>query len=308
MRSYSVTSAGRSCTAVLVAIGLTLLGLQAQAAAAGGSYGVRVIQPNALLRYNTTFPKLSHITVVIMENHEYNEIIGSPYAPYENTLARLGALMTDSHAVTHPSEPNYLALFSGSTQGMTSDACPVSFSAPSLGDEVVDAGGVFRAYAENLPYAGDKICNTADKLYYRKHVPSIMFTDILNTFTVPFSRFATDLANGYPAVTFITPNMCDDMHNCSVAAGDTWLRNNIPPLYRYDTAHNGLLIVTYDESLESDPNNHIATIFVGPMVKAIHSAQSINHYNVLRTIEDLCGLPYLGNSGGAAPITGVWHT
>ncbi len=251
-------------------------------------------------------PKVSHVTLVIMENHAYGQIIGSKYAPYENLLAENGALMTNSHAVSHPSEPNYLALFSGSTQGMSSDLCPVSFSAPSLGDEVLDAHGVFRAYAQNIPYAGDKICNTADKLYYRKHVPSMMFTDIAATFTVPYTQLATDMKNGFPAIAFVTPNMCDDMHNCSVSSGDKWLSQNLPQIISYDAAHNGLLILTYDESLESDPYNHIATILLGPMVKVVDSSQNINHYSVLRTIEQLYGLPYLGNSAGASPIINVW--
>ena len=89
-----------------------------------------------------------------MENHAYGEVIGSPQAPYLNRLARQGALFTDSRAITHPSEPNYLALFSGSTQGVSDDSCPHQFSAPNLGSELIAAGRTFTGYSESLPAAG----------------------------------------------------------------------------------------------------------------------------------------------------------
>ncbi|MBC5825827.1 MAG: acid phosphatase, partial [Candidatus Eremiobacteraeota bacterium] len=125
-------------------------------------------------------------------------------------------------------------------------------------------------------------------------------------YTVAYTQLASDIKNGYPAMAFITPNMCNDMHNCPVSTGDQWLQANLPAIINYDAAHNGLLILTYDESLDSDPTNHIMTMFVGPMVKAVRSAQNINHYSVLRTIEQLSGLPLLGKSAGATTITGIW--
>ncbi|MBC5823279.1 MAG: acid phosphatase [Candidatus Eremiobacteraeota bacterium] len=242
-----------------------------------------------------------------MENHSYGQIIGNKAARYQNLLADSYALMTDSHAVSHPSLPNYLALFSGSTQGMTSDACPVTFPSLSLADDLLDSGYGFRAYAQNLPFAGDTICRASAGLYTRNHVPSIMFSDISKMRTMPYTQMAVDLANDrYPALAFISPNLCDDMHNCPIGTADAWLALNLAPIIRYDAANNGLLILTYDESLDSDPANHIATILVGPMVKNVRSSQNINHYNVLRTIEQMAGVAYLGRSSQATAISGIW--
>lgn len=246
-----------------------------------------------------------YITVVVMENHSYSEIIGSSDAPYINSLVAQGALMTDSHGVTHPSEPNYLALFSGSTQGIADDSCPNAFDAPSIAGELAAAGLSYFAYAENLPNAGWLGCVSPDGLYARKHVPSLMFSDSLASNTVPFEQLAADLVGTYPNFAFITPNLCSDMHDCSVSAGDAWLANNLPPIVDFDATNNGLLILTWDEDDYTD-GNHIATILVGSMVQNVQSAQTIDHYGVLRTIEDLWGLPALGASADAVPITDVW--
>lgn len=114
-------------------------------------------------------PPPAHTVIVVMENHAYGEVIGSPQAPYLNRLARQGALFTDSRALTHPSEPNYLALFSGGTQGVTDDSCPHQFPGPSLGSELIAAGCTFTGYSEGLPAAGSFVCATGE--YARKHVP-----------------------------------------------------------------------------------------------------------------------------------------
>src|SRR6202048_3198247 len=99
-------------------------------------------------------PTPAHVVVVIEENHGYSEIIGSSEAPYINTLATQGALFTKSYALTHPSQPNYLALFSGSTQGITDDSCPHTFSAQSLESELIAAKKTFIGYSECLLSTG----------------------------------------------------------------------------------------------------------------------------------------------------------
>jgi acid phosphatase len=96
------------------------------------------------------------------------------------------------------------------------------------------------------------------------------------------------------------------MHDCSIAAGDAWLSKNVPAIQNYDSTHNGLLIVTFDEG-EYSSTNHIVTIMIGPMVVKGTYSQSINHYNVLRLIESNLGLPLLGNSASAQAISGVIH-
>ncbi len=109
-----------------------------------------------------TLPLPAHIVIVMEENHSYSQIIKSPLAPYINSLAAEGASFTDSHAITHPSQPNYLALFSGSTQGVNSDACPQSFSVANLASEMIAANLTFTGYAEGLPSVGSEACNSGE--------------------------------------------------------------------------------------------------------------------------------------------------
>jgi phosphatidylinositol-3-phosphatase len=109
-------------------------------------------------------PEPAHTVVVVMENHAYEQIIGDPAAPFINTLARRGALFTRSYAITHPSEPNYLALFSGSTQGIADDGCPYRFTAPNLAADLLEAGKSFAGYAEDLPGPGSPVCSALHQL------------------------------------------------------------------------------------------------------------------------------------------------
>jgi len=238
-----------------------------------------------------------------MENHTYGEVIGSPQAPYLNQLARQGALFTDSRGVTHPSEPNYLALFSGSTQGVTDDSCPHRFSAANLGSELIAAGKSFAGYSEDLPATGSVVCASGE--YARRHVPWTNFANVPGADSKPFSAFPAGNYARLPTVSFVIPNVCDDMHDCPVARGDTWLKAHLSGYVSWAAAHDSLLIVTWDENDES-PGNQIPTIFVGPMVRSGRYGQPITHYSVLRTIEDLYRLPPLGNAAIASPISGIW--
>jgi len=286
-----------------------------------GCGGAGVVTPHAVgrqaadARWGRTaadgLPVPNHVTVVVMENKSYGQIVGSAAAPYENALAQNNALMTDSHGVEHPSQPNYLDLFSGGNQGITDDSCPHTFAAVSLGGELIGAALSFKWYAEQIPAAGSTVCASANNLYRRKHVASIDFSDTPAVDTTTYDQLTSDIANDtYPTVAFVSPDMCDDMHDCSVANGDKWLANHLPAIINYDAAHNGLLILTFDESESSklDPANHIATTLVGPMLIAGQYAQTISHFNVLRTIEEMYGLNYLGSSANVAPLTGMWVT
>src|SRR5689334_13067902 len=128
----------------------------------------------------------AHTVIVLMENHSYGELIGSPQAPYINELARGGALFTDSRAITHPSQPNYLALFAGSTQGVTDDSCPHQFTAANLASELIAAGRSFVGYAEGLPAVGSPVCGGPG--YARKHVPWANFSNVPAADSHPFAR------------------------------------------------------------------------------------------------------------------------
>ncbi|HEV2399167.1 MAG TPA: alkaline phosphatase family protein [Candidatus Sulfotelmatobacter sp.] len=237
------------------------------------------------------------------ENHSYSEIIGSSQAPYINTLASEGALFTDSYAITHPSEPNYLAIFSGSTQGVTTDNCPLSFSGSNLGHQLSSAGKSFKGYSEGLPSAGSTVCTSGE--YARKHAPWTDFTDLSSSVNQPLSAFPTKYAN-LPTISFVIPDLLDDMHDGSIQQADSWLQTNLSGYVNWAKTHNSLLIITWDEDDDSS-GNHIPTIFVGPMVKPGEYSEYISHYYVLRTLEAMYGLSYLGSAGSAKTITDVWQ-
>jgi len=237
------------------------------------------------------------------ENHGYSQIIGSPEAPYINSLASQGALFTNSSAIAHPSQPNYLAIFSGSTQGITDDSCPHTFSVQDLESELLSKSDTFKGYSEGLPAVGSEICVSG--LYARKHVPWTDFSKGASTDNQPFTSFPTDFSK-LPTVAWVIPNLDDDMHNGTIQQGDSWLQTNLLPYVTWAQSNNSLLIVTFDED-QGTTANHIATIFVGSMVKPGSYGEKINHYNVLRTIEDMYGLSHLGKSATATPITDVWQ-
>jgi phosphatidylinositol-3-phosphatase len=249
-------------------------------------------------------PRPDHVLVVIMENHAYADVVGSSSAPYIGSLARAGANFTDSHGVTHPSQPNYLALFSGGTQGVTSNACPQALSAANLGGELISAGVSFAGYADGVPSDGYRGCKSAS--YARKHNPWVNFGDLAAPATnKSFASFPASYAD-LPTVAFVVPDMCHSMHDCPVATGDGWLARHVDGYVQWAKTHNSLLILTFDED-DGSTDNHIATIFVGPMVAPGDYGEHVTHYTVLRTLEDMYRLPHLGASARESPITDVWR-
>ncbi len=246
----------------------------------------------------------AHTLIVMLENHNYNQVIGRPSAPYLNELARGGALFTDSRAVAHPSQPNYLALFSGSTQGVTGDNCPQHFTAPNLASELLAAGYTFAGYTEDLPAAGSETCNVGN-IYARRHVPWTNFSNVPPSLSKPFTAFPAGNFAALPTVSFVIPNLCNDMHNCSTATGNAWVQAHIGPYANWAMTHRSLLIVDFDEN-DLAPGNLIPTIFYGGTVKPGRYGEPITHYSVLRTIENLYGLRPLGHAASATPITNVW--
>ena len=232
-------------------------------------------------------PIYDHVVVAIMENHDYSSVIG---APYISGLAGQGASMTDSHAIGHPSEPNYLELWSGSNQGVTDDSCPHTFTTPSLGTQMQAAGRSIATYSESMPSDGYLGCSSGS--YARKHNPTanwVATQDVTNNKTfASFPSFAS-----LPAVSLVVPDLCNDMHDCSVATGDTWLENNMDAYVQWAKANNSLFILTWDEN-SGTSGNQIATIFVGAGIVPGQYSEFINHYNVLHTIEATQGLPPIG--------------
>ncbi len=272
--------------------------------------GMSKVQPSPPTHaLNVNQPK--HVVIVIEENHSYSEIAGNPRAFYMNALMRQGATFTNYHGVEHPSQPNYLDLFSGANQGVTSDSCPHSFLAPNLASELLAAHLTFGGYAENLPSIGDTGCSNGHfwwpwgATYVRKHSPWVNFTNVPAADNMPFTSFPRDFSK-LPTVSFVVPNLKHDMHSGSVESADTWLRKNIQPYVQWAKTHDSLLIVTWDED-DNSASNKIPAFFVGPMIRPGTYHETVNHFNLLRTIEDLYGLPYLGMSRTATPISDVWR-
>src|SRR5262245_48041199 len=246
-------------------------------------------------------PRPDHVVIVMEENRAYGDIIGSGAAPYINRLAREGALFTSSFALTHPSQPNYLALFAGSTFGVD-DSCPVDFRGPNLASRLRAAGETFAGYSESLPFAGYAGCDAGG--YRRKHNPWASFGNVPPSANRPLTSFPADFTR-LPTVSWVVPNEDNDMHDGSVEQGDAWLRRHLDPYVRWAMTHNSLFVLTWDEDDKSG-NNHIVTILVGPMVRPGHYCEYVTHYTVLRTVLEMYGLAPVGASARADPITSCW--
>ena len=191
-------------------------------------------------------PNFTHVFVIVMENHEYADVIGNPSAPYINSLAQQYGLATANFAVTHPSLPNYMALTAGDTF-FTDDCVGCMAPGPNLIDRIEASGRTWTAYMEDMPAP----CTTTDAgLYTARHNPFVHYADIVNDASrcsngvVPFSRFSADLAAGaLPNFVWITPNVCNDMHDCSVGTGDAWLQTVVSSIVQSAAFANSALFV-----------------------------------------------------------------
>jgi acid phosphatase len=251
-------------------------------------------------------PTPDHVVVVVFENKDEDQVQSSTDAPYFNALAAKGAAFTNWTAITHPSQPNYLALFSGSTQGVTDDHClpAASLPGPDLGGELLAAGKTFVGYAEAMPGAGYTGC--ASGRYAAKHNPWKDFADVPPAVSQPFSAFPGDYST-LPTVAFVVPDMCDDMHDCPVATGDAWLKAHMSGYADWAAAHNSLLIVTWDED-DFTQANVIPTTIVGAHVTPGTYPEHASHYALLRTIEDMYHLAPTGAAAQTTALTGFWTT
>lgn len=261
-------------------------------------------------------PKPDKVVICILENHGYPQVIGSGAAPYINQLAGMGANMVEFYALTHPSQPNYIMLFSGENQGVTTDAVPsgTPWSVPNLGASLIDAGYTFGGYSEDLPGVGSNVASSG--AYARKHNPWVNWqgtgtNQIPASCNMPLTMFPTDF-NLLPDLSFVIPNQDNDMHNGSdparITIADDWVRNHLEAYVNWAMTHNSLFILTFDED-NNLYQNRIPTIFVGPMVQSgNYLANGYHHYDHLRTLEDMFGLPYAGASAAADPIIEIWKT
>jgi hypothetical protein len=290
-------------------------------------------------------PRYDHLIVIFEENKDYGQVIGSQDAPYINRtlLGTYGGVnFTNMFAEHHPSQPNYLVFFSGSNQGVTDDdqhnlpgsQPPGPFTTPNLGASLLAKGYSFKGYAESMPSVGFTGASytyaPGQRQYVLKHCPwvnwqqfgtarqanaipanlSVPFvTPDANPGTLPSSfYFPTDYAR-LPTLSLVIPNAQHEMDRGSVHDGDKWLQTYMDGYVRWARGHNSLLIVTWDEDGKDRQakDQWIPTIMVGAHLKPGPSGKAINHYNLLRTVEDMYGLPCCSDADRAAtPITDVF--
>lgn len=257
-------------------------------------------------------PALDHVVIIVDENKPEGSIIGSQSDPYISKLADTYAVADNYYGVTHPSLPNYLALTSGTTNGISSDCNPPSSTcevpSTNIADRLEQAGKTWKEYANSMPLACDAE-NSGN--YAVKHNPFMYYPDIstnknrCQSHVVPYSQFSKDLATTttLPNYSFITPNLCDDMHDCSVQSGDQWLAQQVPAILHSPafTQQHSLLVITWDEANRF--NNKVAAIFAGPAAKTHYTSNNYySHYSLLHTIEWAWGLKPLTVNDATAPI------
>jgi len=255
-------------------------------------------------------PSGSHIVEIVMENTEFGDVIANPAAPYVNGLARRYGLAIAGYAITHPSLPNYIALSSGSTGGIESDCTSCTVRALNLVDQLEAAGISWRAYLEDMPtpcYLGAAFAG-----YAKKHDPFAYYPDIAGNparcaHLVGFAALARNLRNGrLPSFSWISPNLCDDGHDCALRTADRFLASTVPALLR-ELGPHGFLILTWDEGSTDRGccgvahGGRVATILAGPDVRpGAREARPLDHYGILGTVERALGLPLLGGAGTPA--------
>jgi len=255
-----------------------------------------------------SLPSFHHVVIVVEENRPFEEIIGSAHAPFINQLASEGALFLNSYGVTNASQPNYLALISGSTHDVEDNEVHPKFPGPTLLTKLRSHGLTFSGYSEGLPFEGSDVESSGD--YKRKHNPMTQFEDIPPSANKIFNEktFPTAPGTNYsflPTVSMVVPDQQHDMHDGDISEADVWLKENLGSYIEWAKSNNSLLILTFDEDGTPD-DGRIVTVFYGARVRPGKYSQTINHYNVLRTLEDMYGLEHSDNTSDAAPITGVW--
>jgi phospholipase C len=269
-------------------------------------------------------PNFAHIVILIFENKEYGTVIGNASMPNYNRYAQDYALLNAYYAVTHPSLPNYIAMMGGDTFRITSNCSGCFVDATSLPDLIEASGRTWRTYQERMPspcYLGDAF------KYVQKHNPFIYFTSIRENAArcqngiVPLTRLDADMeANALPNFVFITPDLCNSAHDCSVATADAWLGDMVPKLQSHldATGQPYWIILTWDEGqgnhsccgLPSEAGGRVATVFISPQVKpGFQDETPYTHYSLLKTISASWHLPYLGQAADAlnALIIAPWQ-
>ena len=260
----------------------------------------------------TKIPTFEHIALIVLENRDYQEVLGSKAMPQLNSLAKENVLLSNYFAIQHPSLPNYIALVSGSPQKINNDCKDCFVNQPNLADSIEAAGKTWKTYQEDLPspcFIGNS------KPYYQKHNPFIYFDSIRLNSTrceqsiVPLTQLTKDLASGqFPNFAFIMPNICNSGHDCSAQTSDQWVSALVNQLQASPSfGQNSLIIITFDEAdshntasccgLGQEAGGQVFTILISPLAKAgFVDPTPYSHYSLLKTILMSWNLSALGNT------------
>jgi phospholipase C len=318
------------CTVALVVLTVVTLGMLAsspRSSAEGPDRRMSATLPGsagACGRASGSHPRYRHVIWIWFENHGYDAVIGSTDAPFTNRLAAACGLATNYHNVSHPSLPNYIAATSGGTQGISDDCQPseCSRNVQSLFGQVQARGGSWNAYNESMPTACDLEGGSGSNPsgdYAPKHNPAAYYLPLRQTCplrdvalgTPASGNFAHALKSDTLATfTFITPNLCNDTHDCPVATGDAWLAHWWPAIVSSRAYRAGSLaiFITWDEGEgggsddcalnTTDGGCHVGMLVVSPSTpRGTRSALLFNHYSLLRTTEQLVGIKtFLGHA------------
>lgn len=305
----------KGCPQKSVILCLTLfLGatLVLQTACGGGTH-------NSVQAGTGRIPIVSHVFVLVEENHSYGSVIGNSAMPYTNSLAQKYALATQYYANRHNSLPNYFMLTVGDMV-TTNDLFTGTVSEDNVVQALTAAGKTWKIYAESLPNPGFTAPTNAP--YARDHNPFTYFSDVLNSSSetaniVPFTQLASDLQSGnLPDYAMIVPNLANDGHDCPGEAAncsddqklstvDTWVQTNIGPLINSTVFQDSVLIYTWDEGDVNDMANqggHVATIVISPKVRAgFQSTTLYQHQSTLRLSMQLLGVTDFPGAAATAP-------
>lgn len=235
--------------------------------------------------------RVDHVVWILMENKNYEQIIGAPDSPYMTSLASRYGNLTNMSAETHPSLRNYIAMTSGTMQDALADSGPPTAHPLDIDSIFGQLKGDWRALQDGMPQP----CMLANSgTYAVRHNPATYYTRVRSECAAR-NVALSDPPDLRAKFTFVTADLCNGTHDCAVSVGDAWLAGFVPQVLASREYRSGrtVVFVTWDES-DQTPANHIATVVIAPTVNRVSAGAAFNHYAMLRTTEELLGLPFLG--------------
>jgi hypothetical protein len=288
---------------LILALGAVLASLLVPLASTEGASASPSITAARPCGVEQTPASYTHVAWILLENEGYS-VVGSKSAPYLNALANRCGLATDYRALSHPSLPNYIALTSGSLHGITDDGEPAAhpLAGPSIFSQLA---GNWRGLIQSMPHACDRVTSGT---YAARHNPAVYYTSLDSQCAQDDVALSSPLDLS-AAFTFITPNICDDMHSCAISTGDRYLSQIVPQIIASPEYQSGSLVlfITFDEN-DNAASNRVPTYVIAPSVpRGLRVAVPLTHYSLLRTTEQLLNLSYLAGAATARSMTAAFH-